>query len=132
MSKRIVKLTESQLKNVVEKIVKENKETVNEMFGIPWLMKVKVDTSQPMSQEDKMKMVDYIGKGANGRVAIEFESGEWYDNFGNRIEDIDAHEKYVEDELFGDEPYRKVREKLKSDYEKRYYPDIQPNISKSL
>lgn len=128
MSKKIVKLTESQLKNVVEKIVQENKKTVSEQMGPTWLMKVKVDTSKPMSEEDKMKMIKYIGKGANGRVAIEFEQGEWYDNFGKRIEDIDTHEKYVEDELFGDEPYRSFREKMKGDNK----PTFMSNISKSL
>lgn len=79
----------------------KNKMEINEMFGFNYLVKMKIDLSVDISDEEKQRISQKIARGWNGHVAIEFNDGEWYGKDG-KIDDIDSYEEYVNNVIFKD------------------------------
>jgi hypothetical protein len=113
---KIVRLKESELVKLIQKTIVEQakKNNLQEMFfGTPWLTKVTIDAKRDYSHEEKMKMVKSVCSGMIGPCAVGFGNGEWYNHFGEQIDDIDAYESKIENEDFGSDAYKGFREKFK-------------------
>ena len=87
---RIIKLTESQMKTVINKIISEA------FPGMYWLTKIKIDSPEQKTDETKRKEARMIGSVYNGPIAIEFNDGEWYNANGELI-NIDKYETEIHD-----------------------------------
>ena len=76
------------------------KAPINESFGATWLTKIKIDSPQKLTDEQKHEMADKFQRGWNGLLAVEFEPGEWF-NMDGKIENIEEYENYVNTEIYG-------------------------------
>jgi hypothetical protein len=86
--------------NPTHNIPMDEEEDLNEI-GMYWLTKIKVNSPKPLSPKKKLQTARAFQMDYNGRIAVEFEPGEWYDWEG-KIDDIDAYEKDVHNNLYGD------------------------------
>ena len=103
-------ITESQLNQVIKRIIKKKTE-LNEI-GMMRLTKIKYDSPKNMSDEEKMETVKRMQNAINGRIAVEFSPDEWYDWEG-KIENIDEYENDVNQNLYGRFGSFKDRMKMK-------------------
>jgi hypothetical protein len=99
------KLTETEKHQILEMHKSHGyKRSINEIFGATWLTKIKIDSPEKLSDEQKHEMATKFSNTWNGLVAIEFEPGEWYNREG-KIDDIKAYEEHVNNNVYGE--YRK-------------------------
>lgn len=93
-------ITEEE-KNQIMQMHESNgyKTPMNEMFGMYWLTKIKIDSPEELTDEQKQEMARKFQSTFNGRIAVEFAPGEWYDA-EKKIDDIDAYEEYVNDDVY--------------------------------
>ncbi len=123
---RNFKITEEEKKQILEshmsygykKPVTEE-ESLDEFFGRAWLTKIKIDGHYDASDEEKAKITSEMEGVFNGRIAVQFKPGEWFDSNG-RIEDIEAYENDLNDKLYGGEEKRAQREKFRDAIDTRY------------
>lgn len=103
------------------------KTPVNEIFGMQWLTKLKVDSPDKLTDEQKLEMARNFQGHFNGRIAVEFEAGEWYDA-EKKIDNIDEYEEYVNTEIYprGKEPHNQAwKEKIQSSNKSKIGPDAE-------
>ena len=94
-------LTDTERKQIMEMHQSHGyKAPINEMFGATWLTKIKIDSPQKLTDEQKHEMADKFQRGWNGLLAVEFEPGEWFNQDG-KIENIEEYENYVNTEIYG-------------------------------
>ena len=69
---------------------------LNEEFGLPFLTKIRIDCQHEGARKNLFKDILASVKYLNGPSAIELTSGEWYDQFGHKIEEnIDDYENRI-------------------------------------
>ena len=96
------KITEEEKQRVRENHKKHGyKQPLNEAGGMYWLTKIKIDSPEEMSDEEKLQTARAFSSSFNGRVAVEFGPNEWYD-YDGRIEDINQYEEYINNKVYGD------------------------------
>jgi hypothetical protein len=76
------------------------KAPINESMGATWLTKIKIDSPEKLTDEQKHEMADKFQRGWNGLLAVEFEPGEWF-NMDGKIENIEDYENHVNTEVYG-------------------------------
>ena len=76
------------------------KKPLNES-GMFWLTKIKIDSPEEMSVDEKFETAKRFQSSFNGRVAVEFSPNEWYDGNG-RINNIEEYEDYINNHVYGD------------------------------
>jgi len=76
------------------------KKPINEIFGATWLTKIKIDSQEKLTDEQKHEMADKFQRQWNGLVAVEFAPGEWFNQDG-KIENIEEYETHVNTEVYG-------------------------------
>lgn len=96
---KVIKLTESQLKKIITKVVKEQSNLVNESFGSPWLKKITIHSDETYPDEYKIELAQNMCKYFEGTCAVGFSDGTWVNNDGEMIDDIDAYENEVHDRM---------------------------------
>lgn len=72
-------------------------------IGMTWLTRIKIDSpkNETMSDEEKGEQSRLFQNQYNGKIAVEFNDGEWFSGDGKKI-DIDDFEKYVHgDQMYG-------------------------------
>lgn len=77
------------------------KRPVNESMGMFWLTKIKIDSHNELTDQEKIETARKFQNSYNGRIAVEFGPNEWYD-YNGRIEDIQAYEDHINNDVYGD------------------------------
>jgi hypothetical protein len=95
-------LTDEERKEIMEMHESQGYKTpINESFGgATWLTKIKIDSQEKLTDEQKHEMADKFQRQWNGLMAVEFEPGEWFNQDG-KIENIEEYENYVNTEVYG-------------------------------
>jgi hypothetical protein len=76
------------------------KAPINESMGATWLTKIKIDSPEKLTDEQKHEMANKFQRGWNGLLAVEFEPGEWF-NMDGKIENIEDYENHVNTKVYG-------------------------------
>ena len=97
-------LTDEERKEIMEMHESQGYKTpINESFGgATWLTKIKIDSQEKLTDEQKHEMADKFQRQWNGLMAVEFEPGEWFNQDG-KIENIEEYENYVNTKIYGKE-----------------------------
>ena len=94
-------LTDTERKQIMEMHQSHGyKAPINEMFGATWLTKIKIDSQEKLTDEQKHEVAYKFERQWNGLVAVEFEPGEWFNQDG-KIENIEEYENYVNTKIYG-------------------------------
>ena len=104
------RINESEFESATPNVSLEEEEELDEI-GMYWLTKIKVNSAKPMSDEKKLGIVQGFQAYYNGKIAVEFEPGEWFDDEG-KIDDIDTFEQDVHNNLYAG--YGSHEEKVKT------------------
>jgi hypothetical protein len=95
------------------------KKPINEIFGATWLTKIKIDSPEELTDEQKHDMADKFQRQWNGLVAVEFAPGEWFNQDG-KIENIEEYENYVNTEIYGKERERPGNAEFEANIKKNH------------
>lgn len=94
-------LTDTERNQIMEMHQSHGYKTpINESLGATWLTKIKIDSQEKLTDEQKHEMADKFQRQWNGLMAVEFEPGEWFNQDG-KIENIEEYENYVNTEVYG-------------------------------
>jgi len=99
-------LTDTERKQIMEQHAAHGyKKPINESMGATWLTKIKIDSPENLTDEQKHEMADKFQRQWNGLVAVEFAPGEWFNQDG-KIENIEEYETHVNTNIYGKERER--------------------------
>jgi hypothetical protein len=124
-------LTDEERKEILEQHVSHgyrqplNEGQINEFFGATWLTKIKIDSPKQLSDEEKHQMTVNFQRSYIGPIAVEFDPGEWYNENG-KIEDINAYEDYMDNEVFAKEKEFPSHADFKAGV-KKYHRNTEPD-----
>lgn len=119
-------LTDTERKQIMEQHAAHGyKKPINEIFGATWLTKIKIDSPEELTDEQKHDMADKFQRQWNGLVAVEFAPGEWFNQDG-KIENIEEYETHVNTNIYGKERERPGNAEFETKV-KNYHRNTEPD-----
>jgi hypothetical protein len=113
-------LTDEERKQIMEQHAAHGyKKPINEIFGATWLTKIKIDSPEELTDEQKHDMADKFQRQWNGLVAVEFAPGEWFNQDG-KIENIEEYETHVNTNIYGKERERPGNAEFEANIKKNH------------
>jgi hypothetical protein len=119
-------ITEKERQQILEQHKSHGyRRPLNEIGGMYWLTKIKIDSPEELSDEEKLQMTRSFQSSYNGRIAVEFGPNEWYD-YDGRIEDIQSYEDHINNDVYGKERSRPGADEFEKNIrQSRRDPDLE-------